>query len=131
MTNESKEFEESLGPSIPRRLFIPRQSPPKTNDKSERDAEKELRLLQKEKSEHRRDQITRYLLAGCMWLLFIVVFLIIIATVVILAWHFLTPDNDVWQWLDPDQIQVLKNFVLSGAVVGFGTAYLRRYMDGP
>ena len=29
----------------------------------------------------------------------------------------------------PDELQDIKNFVLSGAVVGLGTTYIRRYLE--
>jgi len=54
-----------------------------------------------------------------------VVFFIIIAAVLTLGWHLLAPDG--WHWLSGSSLQDVKDFVLSGALVGFGTAYVRRY----
>lgn len=59
------------------------------------------------------------------WGLMIVIFVSIIATVITLTWHILAP----WDWLDPEELSTLKNFVLSGAIVGLGTSYLRKYLD--
>lgn len=55
-----------------------------------------------------------------MWALVVIVFLILIGSVITLGWHSLLPQRI--HWLDTNQIQVIKNFVLSGAVVGFGTS---------
>ena len=116
-------------PNLPEiQKTVPKPDPPShTDEKSKSAAEKEQQLLEKEQSEHKRDQTTRVIFAYGMWALVVVVFVLMISAVFTLGWHTLAP---IWlHWLDPDQIQVIKNFVLSGAVVGIGTSYLRRYLD--
>jgi len=122
MSNENKGLSENQKPTIPK------PSLPQSDEKSRRDAKKEQQQFEKEQSEHERDQITRKVLAWCMWGFIAAVFVLMIGSVLTLGWHSLSSKN--LHWLDYEQIQVLKNFVLSGAVVGFGTTYLRRYIDG-
>ena len=62
-----------------------------------------------------------------MWLLMIAIFVIVIGAVCILGWHHLSPER--WHWLDEKALRDIKNFVLSGAVVGLGTNYIRRYLE--
>ena len=57
----------------------------------------------------------------------VVVFVIIILAVATLGFHLLAPST--CHWLKPDELQEVKNAVLSGAVVGLGTTYLRRYVE--
>ena len=55
------------------------------------------------------------------------VFVIVVMAVVTLGYHLLAPNT--WHWFQPDELQDIKNFVLSGAVVGLGTTYIRRYLE--
>ena len=67
-------------------------------------------------------------MAWGMWILMVVVFTLICAAVFTLGWHILAPE--CLHWLTHDQHQDIKHFVLSGAVVGLGTTFLRRFLDG-
>ena len=62
-----------------------------------------------------------------MWVLIVVVFVVIILAVFTLGFHHLTPET--WHWLNKNALQDIKNLVLSGAVVGFGTSYMRKYLE--
>ncbi len=57
----------------------------------------------------------------------IVVFVLIVSAIVTLGYHLLVPND--WYWLEDHELQDIKNLVLSGAVVGLGTTYIRRYLD--
>ena len=57
----------------------------------------------------------------------VMVFFIIVAAVFTLGFHLLLPAEI--HWLEEKELQEVKNAVLSGAVVGLGTTYLRRYVD--
>ena len=63
-----------------------------------------------------------------MWVLMAVVFVVVVGAVFTLGYHHLF--SKTWHWLDEDELQDIKNFVLSGAVVGLGTTYIRRYLEG-
>lgn len=90
-------------------------------------AEAEKQELQKRRSEHYRDQTSRTILALCMWILMVMVFIIVAGAVSTLGYHLLTPNE--WHWLSTDELQDIKNSVLSGAIVGLGTSYIRKYLD--
>ena len=92
------------------------------------EAEAERHQLERERSEHGRDQAARKLIGYCMLALIFVVSAIILFAVISLAWHMLTPGR--LHWLNDGQLGDIKNFMLSGAVVGLGTAYIRRFLDG-
>ena len=91
-------------------------------------AEAEQQELERKRSEHHRDQTSRKILAWGMWVLMAVVFVVVVGAVVTLGYHHLLPKS--WHWLGEDALQDVKNFVLSGAVVGLGTSYIRRYLEG-
>ena len=55
------------------------------------------------------------------------IFVIVIGAVCILGWHHLSPER--WHWLDEKALRDIKNFVLSDAVVGLGTNYIRRFLE--
>ena len=92
-----------------------------------RAAQSEEFQLEREASEHRRDEIARNILAWGMWILMIVVFAIIILAIATLGFHLLAPET--YHWLDKDSLRQVRSAVLSGAVVGLGTTYLRRYLQ--
>lgn len=102
----------------------PQPAPPSHGDSL---AESEAQELQKKRSEHYRDQTSRTILALCMWILLVMVFIVIAGAVSTLGYHLLMPDK--WHWLSQDELQDIKNSVLSGAIVGLGTSYIRRYLD--
>ena len=83
--------------------------------------------MEKAASEHWRGEVARRIIAWGMWILIVVVFIIIIAAVATFGFHLLVPGT--YHWLEPDELQEVKNAVLSGAVVGLGTTYLRRYLE--
>lgn len=63
-------------PNLPEiQKTVPKPDPPShTDEKSKSAAEKEQQLLEKEQSEHKRDQTTRVIFAYGMWALVVVVF---------------------------------------------------------
>ena len=91
-------------------------------------AQAEEHELERAGSEHKRDEIARRILAWGMWVLMIVVFVIVTGAVFALGYHLVLPNS--WHWLEGSELQDIKNFVLSGAVVGLGTTYIRRYLEG-
>ena len=107
---------------------VPTPKPPTdVSPQSQQDAEDEERGLERARSKHRRDQITRHIVAGGMWTLIVLAFAWLASCVIVLGMHTLLQKE--WHWLTGDQVTDLKNFVLSGAIVGLGTTYLRRYLD--
>lgn len=112
----------------PRRHVPPQEPLPVDGDSESRSAaEAEEQGLERKRGEHSRDQKSRWILAVGMWLLMIAIFVIVIGAVCILGWHHLSPER--WHWLDEKALRDIKNFVLSGAVVGLGTNYIRRYLE--
>lgn len=111
------------------RKEIPQQLPTPALTRGDRAAAlAEEQDLQKASSEHRRDEVARRILAWGMWALMIVVFVIVTGAVFSLGYHLVLPRS--WHWLEDTELQDIKNFVLSGAVVGLGTTYMRRYFEG-
>ena len=90
-------------------------------------AEEEERELERHRSEHQRDQRFRRLIGWGVSALIVIVFIIIAAALIALGYHLLMPER--LHWLDGDGIENVKDFALSGALVGFGTAYVRRYFS--
>ena len=93
-------------------------------------AEKEEQDLYKKsvKEEHGREQKMRSLLASWMRLAGLIMF-VAAACIFTLGWHLVTGAKA--HWLDPEELQRIKDFILSGAVVGLGTHYARRYLEPP
>ena len=87
----------------------------------------EIRDLEKARSAHQKDQVKRMVIGVGAWILIVVVIIIAAATLTILGLHMLAPDD--WHWLDDAALDNIKGSVLSGAVVGLGTTYIRRYLD--
>ena len=111
------------------RQRVPRQLAPYSHEETESIAlaEAEQQDLERSRSKHYRDQKSRRILAWGTWILMVVVFIVVVGAVFTLGYHLLFPNT--WYWLDPDELQDIKNFVLSGAVVGLGTTYIRRYLE--
>lgn len=109
------------------RKVIPQPAAPDHNPVDRAAAQAEEQQLEKEASKHRRDEVARKIIAWGMHILMIVVFVLIISAVITLGFHLLAPE--AYHWLGPDELQEVKNAVLSGAVVGLGTTYLRRYVE--
>ena len=110
-----------------KRRTVPTPSAPDPNRDDRATAQKEEQQLEKAASEHRRDEVARGIIAGGMWILMIVVFIVIISAVFTLGFHLLLPAT--CHWLQPEELQEVRNAVLSGAVVGLGTTYLRKYVE--
>ena len=62
-----------------------------------------------------------------MWFLVGVVLFIIIIAAATLGWHLLLPGHV--HWLNDAELQDVKNFILSGAIVGLGTHYVRQFLE--
>ena len=56
-----------------------------------------------------------------------VIFVIIIVAVGTLGYHLLVPIK--CHWLDSSELQNVKDFVLSGTIVGLGTRYFWQYLE--
>ena len=74
----------------------------------------------------RQDKYLRWILALGTWAIAVVILLIVIGAIIALGWHLLFPE---WCWLDTDQLQNIKDVMLSGVAVGLGSAYLRKIID--
>ena len=90
-------------------------------------AEREEQQLEHDRDKHKRDRLKHSVLGHCILALIILVFSIIFFAIFTLGWHMLVPDSR--QWLTVERLDDVKDFVLSGALVGLGTAYLRRFLD--
>lgn len=90
-------------------------------------AEKEEQQLERDRAKHERDQRTRSLVGRCANALIVLIFAIVSVAILTLGWHMLTPK---WlHWLEVDQLDDVKGFMLSGALVSLGTTYLRGFLD--
>ena len=106
-------------------LRIPPEAPP--DDAGDRmGAQQEQQELERAASEHQQDEAARSIIAWCMRSLIFVVFLIILSAVVTLGFHLLAPSG--YHWLSSDEIENVRNAVVSGSFVALGTTYLRRYI---
>lgn len=116
-------------PSGPTRRMVvaPPGPPPPSSDTSDARKEEEGYDRERAKDEHRRDRKTRALLAWCLWSLVVLVAVIIFASVATLGWHLVTGPR--LHWLSDTELQRVKDFILSGALVGLGTNYIRRYLE--
>lgn len=111
------------------RKEIPQPPPSPALNRGDRAAAlAEERDIERASSEHRRDEVARRILAWGIWALMVVVFIIVIGAVFALGYHLVLPNGS--HWLNDAELQDIKNFVLSGAVVGLGTTYIRRYLEG-
>lgn len=61
-----------------------------------------------------------------MLIIMIAVFIIIFGAIVTTGWHLLLPKE--YHWLEEEALSQVRSAVLSGAAVGLGMNYLRRYM---
>ena len=109
------------------RKFVPIPSPPSDDKESKIQAENEQRQLEKARNEHVIDETSRKIIGWGSWILLISLFLVIIGSVLVLGWHLLAPK--AWKFLEPEELQSIKDLILSGAVVGLGTNYFRRYLE--
>ena len=118
----------NVGPKSPYKEvpFPPPETDSRSNSEQAR-AEEEERQLERDRAEHERDQTTRHLVGVCLNVLIVLIFFVILAAVATLGWHMLTPDR--LHWLTDPQLRDVKNFMLSGALVSIGSAYLRRFLD--
>ncbi len=108
----------------PRKIIPDQSSALKNQDhKSQKDAENEQRELERSRSEHKRDQVSRQIMAYGSYILMAAIWLSIIGAVFTVSAHTLTN----FGWLSEEDYRTVKNFVLSGAVVGLGTTYLKKY----
>ena len=88
------------------------------------DDEAEERQLVSARNEHKRDEKSRTIIAFGMWIILIVILAIIAISVFTIGYHSLTPQG----WLEKPMVQEIKNFLLSGAIVGLGTNYIGRHL---
>lgn len=103
-------------------------NPPASGNLLETDRRRRAR--EREDSRHRRDETFRGLLAKGLLCLTGLVLVIVVFSLITLAWHMLLPGGaDGFHWLCPAELRVVKDFMLSGAIVTLGTQYIRRYME--
>lgn len=112
----------------PGRIIKPEPAP----DKDKRSSEEEDALyaehkIDRERKEHGREQRSRSIMMYGVWALMVVLFAIAVSAVFSLGWHTLLPEK--WHWLTDEQFQDIKSFVLSGAIVGLSTTFLKRYLE--
>ena len=95
----------------------------------EQHIEKQEKQQQFEKAagEHKRDETIRNIIGCGMYVLAVLIFFIIICAVGMLGYHLLVPTKH--HLLDSGELQRVKDFVISGTIVGLGTSYFRRYME--
>lgn len=107
---------------------VPRQDPNSDASDAERlTADEEERRLERERAKHERDQLTRHVIGISAVCLIILIVCVIGAAIFVLAWHMLAPESK--RWLSTGDLDSVKGFMLSGALVGLGTAYMRRFME--
>ena len=111
--------------NMPKKIRVPPQIPP-SDPTSAIDEDAEERQLVSARNEHKRDEKSRTIIAIGMWIILSVILAIIAISVFTIGYHFLTPKE--WHWLDKPMVQEIKNFLLSGAIVGLGTNYIGRYL---
>ena len=111
----------SEGPRIPPPVFPNNE----TGDRIA--AQAEQFRLERAAADHYQDTTTRRIIAWGMWAVVIVVFAIIISAFLTLGYHLVMPS--CLRWLSDDELREVRSAVLSGAVVGLGTTYLRRYLE--
>ena len=109
------------------RKSVPMPSPPSDDKESRIQAENEERQLEKARNEHVIDETSRKIIGWGSWMLLGSLLFVLIASVLVLGWHLLAPK--AWEFLEPEKIQSIKDLILSGAVVGLGTNYFRRYLE--
>ena len=81
--------------------------------------------LEEKTNKHRRAEKFRDLFSrGIQWLIRIVIFVMVV-TLLVVAWHHLTPAH--WHWLTTDQLADLRTFIFSGAVISAVTTHIQRY----
>lgn len=90
-------------------------------------AQKEQQQIEKAAGEHKRDVAIRNIIGLGMNVLVGVIFVIIIVAVGTLGYHLLVPIK--YHWLDSGELQNVKDFVLSGTIVGLGTRYFWQYLE--
>ena len=106
---------------------MPEILPPAHNKESEIQALNEQNQLKKARNEHFRYETFHKIIAIGSWILLGSLFLVIIGSVLVLGWHFLVPKH--WKFLEPEELQEIKDLILNGAVVGLGTNYFRKYLE--
>lgn len=78
----------------------------------------------KRQGEHEREEGTRNVATNCIKTLIILVAVIIGATIIITAWHYLAPANLCW--LPDSQVAQLTTFLFSSAIAGIISPYFQR-----
>ena len=84
------------------------------------------RDLERETNAHNRSEMLRATSGWGIQQILRTLFWVLIATILTVAIHYLAPEK--YKWLGPDDVQRLKDFLLSGAVVGLVSTYLRNYL---
>ena len=109
---------------MPNRRIPPEPPPDGADDRMA--ALREEQELERAARGHRHDEIAQKIIAWGMWSVLIVVFVIITDAALTLGYHMLLPNKI--HWLCEQELQDVKNAVLSGVAVALGTTYLRRYI---
>lgn len=100
--------------------------PPSTDDRAEKEEEAVARRnLEKQNNAHRRGERFREFFWLCMQTLLGAIFIITLIAVCVVALHHLTPEE--WAWLSDGQLQQLRTFLFSGAVISALSSHIQRY----
>lgn len=96
-----------------------------------RDVERAGRENERIVNEHMRTEKGKNFLFWTLTTFFLLIAISICSAVFTLSWHYLAPYD--WKWLEDPEIEIVKNFVLSGSIVGVLqlsiTRLLHRYFN--
>lgn len=93
--------------------------------KGEVDAVRRRLDISRMESEHRREQWAREVVSWSMLALASIVAISVAGSIVILAVHYLAPDD--WRWLSESQLTPVRTFVFSSVVAGGATSYFQTH----
>ena len=100
--------------------------PSSANDRAEKEEEAVARRnLEKQHNAHRRGERFREIFSTGMQSLFVTMIAITIIAVLVVAWHHLTPEK--YAWLSEDQLQQIRTFLFSGAVISAVSSHIQRH----
>ena len=81
--------------------------------------------LEEKTNKHRRAEKFRDLFSSGLQRLIGIVIFVMVVTLLVVAWHHLTPAH--WHWLNGDQLADLRTFIFSGAVISAVTTHIQRH----
>ena len=101
--------------------------PPSEDDRAKGEVEAVRRRLDisRMESEHRREEWARELVSWSMLVLASIVAVAVAGSIVVLAIHYLGPEE--WLWLSEDKLTAVQTFVFSSVVAGGATSYFQTH----